>query len=1053
MRPMMGHLGKVAIGVLGALAVLAGTASAQLTTGTISGVVRDSSDAVVPGATVTVMNQGTGLNRVLVSDAQGRYRGIGLGPGAYHVQAELPGFQTEVRQGITLAAGQDAVVNFKLQVSSTKEEIIVTGEAPLIETTTATVSGLVTPEQMEAIPLNARSFLELVPLTAGAVMSDAGAQSSAQGFGKKISIAGARYISNLFLLDGAVMNDFYGAAGSAAGTVAGVETVREFRVITNAFDAEYGRHTGGVISAVTKSGTNVFHGSVFEFLRNDALDAENFFDRGAKPPYQRNQFGGSIGGRLRTDRTFFFGSYEGLRETLGLTKTFNVPGQRMRQGFIGTQNIGVAANVKPFLDSFPAPTTPDRADGTAQTIMSMNQVTYQNFWTVRIDQNLSGADSLFARMTVDNAQRDIPALGGINTKEVDSTPNRFFTAQGTHIFSPQLLSRTNFSLTRTQNDAADVPVDGFTFPLVSFAGNDVPGRISVSGLSMWGGGQFNPKSYQQTLFQFSEDLTYSLGGHSLRFGFRGERMHYDMRSDVNGGGVYYFTSLADFMRGVVNRVNFVEPGSSNVRNWRQNLFGLYFQDDISVRPGLTVNLGLRYEFITTPKETNGKVATIRDLTAPHIYTVRPDQTDVGDPYFVNPSLKNFEPRVGVAWSPFASGRTSVRSGFGIFHEQILPNYFVLAGVRAAPFYSIAEVNSRDVRVDFPDSYTTQVLKGVTGGAKPQIDGWQYDPAQPRVMKWSVDVQQEIGQKMSVTAGYMGSLGRNLMRGSLQYNTTPSELRNGRRYILIEEPVPNPYWSRMRFPQFDGTTDYHSMQLRVDKRFVAGLQVGFGYTLSKAMDDSTTVQGGADNGLADREVYRTLAEHGPAAYDVRQSCYTNFVLDLPGRDFTGAKGALLGGWGIAGLVRLTSGYPLSLTADRRRLGTLQMQYVGGPSVDLIPGGNPNPVNPQNPNQYFDVTQFAFPESFYLGNVGRNTLTGPGIATVDMTLTKDTRVPALGPDSSVQLRLEVFNLLNRANFGPPAVNLFTTTGARYSTAGVITTTSTPSRQVQLALKFLF
>jgi len=1035
---------------------------AQVTTGTISGTVKDQSGAVLPGAAVKVTNVENGTVRTSATGSGGEYRIVSLPAGVYEVDASLSGFQTGARSGIQLSVGREAVVDFSLGVGDVTEKITVTGEAPLIETTTATVSGLVSPDQMRDIPLNARSFLDLVPLQAGAVLDVTGAQASSHGYGAKLSIAGNRYNSNLFLLDGAVINDFFNGAGSAAGTLAGVETVREFRVITNAFDAEYGRHTGGVISAITKSGTNQFHGSGFEFLRNNKLDTRNFFDRNpsnplqrsSPPAYRRNQFGGALGGRIVRDRTFFFGSYEGLREGLGTTLTFNVPGRALRNGIFGGQFIGINPSVNPFLQAYPVPNTPDRPDGSSQFTGSASRITDENFYTVRTDHRISDADSFFARATIDNAERTTPAVAGFNTTEDDGTNSRFITLEETHIFSPALLGRTHFSFNRTHNTAFDVATAGYIFPKFAFGGaSDVPGRIVVPPLTNWGGNMNNPKDFRQNLFQLKEDVFYTSGRHSRKFGFYGERIHYNLRSDANAGGGFTFVSLPNFLNANVNEATFIQPGSDNIRGWRESLLGLYVQDDISVRPGLSLNLGLRYEFITTPTEVNGKVATIRDLTDAHLYTVKPNQTDVGDPYFLNPSRRNFAPRVGFAWTPFHGGKTSVRGGFGIFHEQVLPDLFVLPGVRSAPFFSTADIFSRDLPIEFPNSYVTQVSRGVTGGALPQIDGWQFNLSQPAVYKWNLDLQQQIGSGTTVTVSYSGSRATHLMRGSLSLNTTPSTIINGRRSILIQQPLPNPFFNRMRFPAFDGTSFYNALQITVNEKIGRRLQVHSAYTFSRATDDGTTIQGGVDFGVADRSSYRWLKEHALAAFDVRQSSYTSFVYDLPDWNRKGMLAPLLGGWGIAGLLRLNAGYPMNPSATQPTLGSLTEQFVGGSTVDLIPGGNQNPVRPRNPDQYFDVSQFSYPTPFFVGNLGRNVLISPGIANVDFTLTKDTHLPKLGEAGTLQFRAEFFNLFNRANFGAPALNLFTNTGARRSNAGQITNTITPSRQIQFALKLSF
>ncbi len=1093
---------------------------AQGTTGSIAGTVKDPSDAVLPGVAIRATNNETGISRTTVTGGRGEYRLPSLPSGNYTLEASLSGFQTDVRQGIQMSIGRDAVVDFALRVGDVAERITVTAEAPLIETTTATVSGLVSPEQMRDIPLNARSFLDLVPLQTGAVIASAGAQVSSHGYGQKISISGTRYSSNVFLLDGAVTNDFFNGAGSAAGTVAGVETVREFRVITNAFDAEYGRHTGGVISAITKSGNNSFHGSLFEFLRNDNLDAPRWEDNafaklinnvpitGVKPEFRRNQFGGTLGGPIVRDNTFFFGSFEGLREAQASTQVFVVPGDLPRNGIVPTAagartSVPVNASVRPYLNAYPRATVPcagsvpaqcagpdapfDRADGSAQFAASSNRVTDQNFYTARIDHRFTDSDSIFGRVTVDDATRDTPLVSGFNTTEQTGTGSRFITAEQTHIYSPALLGATHFSFSRTHNTAYDRGIEGFEFPLFTFGGApDVPGRITIGGgYAGWGGNNFNPKDFVQNLFQFKEDFHLTAGRHSAKMGFYFERIQYNMRSDVNAGGTFAFANLTSFLNRQVNTATFIQPGSDNIRGWRENLSALYLQDDFTIRPGLTVNVGVRYEFINVPTEVNGKTATIRDLTPAHLYTVQPHQTDVGDPYFLNPSLRNFAPRVGLAWSPFAGGKTSIRSGFGVFHEQILPSYFVLPGVRSAPFYSVTGLSQNDVVIDFPNSYQSQVSQGTIGASRPQIDGWEYYISQPAVYKWNLDIQQQLGASTTFSAGYAASRGTHIMRGSLFLNTTPTTEIGGRQFVLIQQNIPNQAWDRMRFPAFDAASNYHSLQMKFDQKVGQRLQIHAAHTYSKATDEGSTIQGGADFGVADRTAYRRTKERGLAAYDVRHSFYTNFIYDLPGENLSGPSKHLLSGWGLAGLLRLNSGYPMNVSAatpttaavaatpGSPAIAARAYQFVNGSTVSLKAGGNTNPISKQNPDQYFDVSQFEYPEvcvavscspqGGYFGNLGRSTMISPGIANVDFTLTKDTSLASLGEAGKLQFRAEFFNVLNRPNFSTPGLGLFTFTApsaanvngaaVRVATAGRITSTALNARQIQFALKLLF
>jgi hypothetical protein len=1088
----------------------AGTLLAQ-NTGTILGAVKDQTGAVLPGTSITVRNVETGISRTSVTGSRGEYRVPALNVGTYEVQAELSGFQTGVRQGITLTVGREAVVDFTLTVGNVAEQVTVTGEAPLIETTTATVGGVVDSQQMRDIPLNARSFLELVPLQAGAVLAETGGESAVFGFGKKLSVVGTRYTANSFLLDGADINDASGTSGSAAGTMAGVETVREFRVITNAYDAEYGRHTGGVISAVTKSGTNDFHGSLFEFLRNDNMDAPKWEDNalggGTKPEFRRNQFGGSLGGPVFRDRTFFFGSYEGLREALGQTATRNVPGESVRQGLIlrgsALDSVGINADTRPYLESYPRPNVLcnanclgpqfpfDRSNGTAQFGEATTRVTDQNFWTARGDHRISDADTIFVRFQKDDADRNNP---GLNTNLLSSTGSRFTTIENTHVFSPSLLGRSHLSFNRTIFGDINTQRDGYVFPRERFTDADVViGGISVTGLTAWGGGNLTPRNNNQNLWQFKQEMFWTSGIHSSKFGVQFQRFQFNQRGDFFGGGQFTFgntsvpivgniTGLEAFMRGLPTAATFTSPGSASRRSWAQQLWGLYYQDDIHVRPGLSLNAGLRYEFVTVPKERWGRSATIRDLRDAHLNTVTPTTTDVG-PLFKNPSLKNFAPRVGFAWDVFGTGRTSVRGGIGVFHEQLLSIMWLVPGNRTSPFYSVAELFRQDFQalgteIDFPDAFTSQRNLLTQFAGRPQIDGIEYEISQPAVYKYSFDIDQQIAADTTLAVGYTGTRGTHLMRGNLQLNTTPAEVRDGRLFYLINSNPDrnNPSFNRFRWRITDGTSDYQGLRTSLTKRFSRGFQIQSSYTWSKAMDDGSAFLGSGDY-TNDRQPYRTLKERTLSAFDVRHSFYTNFVYDLPGQNLAGVANKVLGGWSLSGILRLSAGTPNSLTGAQPTFGTgtgsKTLIYVDGPSVDLIPGGDLNPSRPQNPDEYFDVSQFAFPRTnclrtpatsafpcdssfapgVFAGNVAPNTLIGPGVANFDVTLTKNTTLPVLGEGAALEFRAEFFNLFNRPNFSDPSTEVFQATGVRSPDAGRIDETRTSSRQLQLALRLVF
>ena len=1081
------------------------SALAQVNTGTILGTVKDRSGAVLPGASVTVTNIDTGIERSAVSGERGEYRVPALAIGNYEVQAGLPGFQTAIRKGITLSVGQEAVIDMSLNVGDVAEHVTVEEEAPLLETTTATVSGLVNPGQMREIPLNARSFIELVPLQTGAVFDDAASGSATNGFGKKVSITGSRYESNVFLLDGADLNDAAGSAGSAIDTVAGVETVAEFRVITNAYDAEYGRHTGGVITAVTKSGGNQFHGSLFEFLRNSDLDAARWEDNqspGGKPPLKRNQFGGSFGGPIKKDKTFFFGSYEGLRQSRGFTQILNVPGFMAQSGLSPTGTAQpIKPEIQPYMTLWPRPNVLcstkcvtaqlqsrypfDRSDGTGQYITSFNEPSTQNYEMARTDHRFSDTDSIFGRMTIDNAYKSTPAGNGFNTTSVAFTKNRFITVEETHIFSPALLSRTMVSFNRTNLNLHDEYLSGFTSPLFNFSDAvGVPGIITVTGIQTWGGSNTSPKADVQNNYQFKEDFILSKGARSLKFGGQTERFQFNEISDFYQPGQYDFTSLSLFAADAPNAAHFVRPGSDDIRGWRQSLTGLYVQGDFNVRPGLTLNAGVRYEFITVPTEANGKVATIRNLAPAHFNSVLPNQTDTGNPFFVNPSLTNFAPRVGFAWNP--SMKTVVRAGTGIFYEQILSSTFITAGDRMPPYYAVAELFSQNIGIDFPNAFSTQRDKLIQNvGSLPQADGFPFTPAQPTVIKWSGDIQQQIAPDTTIDVGYSGTRGYHLFRGNLNLNSTQATPINGQPFLLITQPTNNPAWARMRWRLTDGTSNYHALRVEVTKRFSHGFQLQSSYTFSKSTDDSSSRNGGTDFGTSDLSGYLGAKLHGLSSFDVRKSFFTNFIYDLPGRNWRGVTGALLGGWSTSSILRFNDGYPLNPSATTPSVtlsdpatgkSTLYgLQNTDGSFVNLIPGGRQNPVHPQNAAQYFDTTQFApvvtncmnlktptgtspcnpsVPVGLFFGNLGRNVLASPGVSNVDFTLNKQFSVPKMGEMTKLQFRAEAYNLFNRVNFDPPALRLFDATGTPVAGAGQITSTSKHNpRQLQLALKLTF
>ncbi|OFW40501.1 MAG: hypothetical protein A3J28_02370 [Acidobacteria bacterium RIFCSPLOWO2_12_FULL_60_22] len=736
----MGPRGFVAALAIAVALSICFQAVAQIPTATISGVVKDTSGAVVPRATVTVTNVDTGLNRSGVSGGDGSYKFPALPVGQYEIRAEHPGFQASVQKGLTLGLGQDAASNITLQVGAVEQTVAVTAEAPIIETTTANVSGLVSESQVRDLPLNARNLVELATLFPGVTIAREAGQGVPNGFATKLTIRGTRYNSSLFQLDGADINDATGSAGGAAGILMGAETVREFNVVTSGYSAEYGKHTGGVFNAVTKSGTNSIPGSAFEFLRNANLDARNFFDRQI-PPYKRNQFGGSVGGPIMKDRTFYFGSYEGLRERLGATERFSLPSVSLRNGFLPGQAQPVAINpaVKPFLDSYSIPNGTDFGNGTGQYVRSASYPTNENFFTVRVDHRFSDQDSMFGRYTFDNADRRTTSSFNANT--LNTTRDQYVAVGETRLFSAQVINVFLAAFNRSLLSSDPFLLPEFTSSVKSFTDREGPiGIISVTGIGDWGAQSTTPSKALSNTFQFKDDVFYTTNIHSLKFGFNFERFQYLRNTFFNGGGQFRFTSLGAFLQGTVNRFTGMPRGSDPSVYPRQSLFGLYAQDDLRVSPKLTLNLGLRYEFITVPYILHGRISNLLNYWTP-------GQTEanlvLGNPFFLNPSLKNFSPRLGFAWDPTGSGKTSVRGGVGIFYDQVLAGPFLFSYVSTPPFFRNADIFAAS-SPSFPDAWYVQqnLLVGQS-----QIEPFQYKAEQPD--RTLVELQQGLWEAEGV----------------------------------------------------------------------------------------------------------------------------------------------------------------------------------------------------------------------------------------------------------------------------------------------------------------
>lgn len=1004
-------------------------AEAQGTTATLAGIVTDESGGAVPGATVTVRSLDTDAIRVLGTDADGRYRAAALEPGNYEVTVELQGFQAVRRGGIAVSIGQTLTLDLQLAVGRLEDVVNVTGEAPLIDTTRSSISALVSAEQIRELPLNGRDFTQLTLLQPGVLASPTTSRQVDRGMGTQVSIAGARPNQISFQLDGTDVNfQGNGAPGSAAGGQLGVETVREFQVLINNYSAEYGRSTGGIVTAVTRSGTNRFSGSAFEFLRDEKLDARDFFDPvgGEKPPLTRNQFGGFLGGPIVREKTFFFASYEGLRQELGYTSISRVPSRATR----GRADIHPA--VLPFLNLYPLP---NGGESGASGLYSVEIVepTRENYVIGKVDHIFSQSQSMSVRYSWDKASVVVPQpipLFSVDT----NTKAQFLVGEHKWVITPNLLNTVKVAWNRAYEatmNIDNVPIE----PSLLFIPGTQFGSLSASGLTTLGTDSNTPTFIDLKSLQVVHSLTWSRRAHNIKAGVNWTRWFNDQNSSFTYGGAYAFTSIDNLVRNRANTFEGQAPNSTTDRQWRQNLIGLFVQDDWAARRNLTINAGLRYEFITVPQEVNDREAAMPDLYA--------GSTTTGIGIFKNPSLKNIAPRVGFNWDVTGDGRNALQGGAGLFFEPILSNVYRAYGNRTPPFYET--INPRNP--PFPDP-----TAGGAGTPRLRLDLVEYNLKNPYRVQYNLTYQREILADTVVTAGFLGARGFNQIR-NIEWNQAVPEVLADGSYFFPPNPVRrNPAFASIRLRTTDGESWYKALIVGASRRFSNNLALQASYTWGKSEDLGSQAVGSGDfeNSFQPAYGHDPLHNKGLSDYDVRHNFVFNYTWQVPvGIDASGLRAALLGGWQVSGIVTMRSGVPFTPVLGFDRARALPRSGGAGQRPDYAPGASAATAVRGGHVQYFDPLAFTLPAEGTFGNVPRNALIGPGYATWDSSLVKNIR---LATRRRLQLRVEAFNLLNRANFDLPARTVFNAAG-RVASAGEITNTVGTARQIQLGVKFEF
>jgi outer membrane receptor protein involved in Fe transport len=1079
-------------------AMFTSSAMAQLPTATILGVVKDSSGAVVPDTTVTSRNLETGQTRTATSAADGSYRFSALAVGAYEVRAEHPGFQTEVRSGLTLTVSAEAVVNFTLQVGAVTETVAVTAEAPLVNTTSGSLGELVGEQKVADLPLNGRNYIDLSLLQAG-VNQHKNIGGLPIPNGTWFSASGAPMRSNNYMLDGAILVNSQGASpAGATGDTLGVEGTREIRVLTNSYSAEYGMNMGGQMVMVSKGGSNSFHGDVFEYLRNSALDARNFFDypsaaTGAGfrlPPFKRNQFGGSAGGPIKKDKTFVYGVYEGLRARTGLSEldTVMAAGCHGPAGATITNtacpDLGSTASVKVspvtagVLAAIPTPNL-----GPTRFTFPFTQPTRDDFGQIRVDHTFSSNDSIFARYTIDDTIQNypIPASPYPQTFLIVNSRSQYGTLAENHIFSPALLSTARFSYSRTSpilNQSTTLTGPQYTFS--PFDPLQVVPSVVVGGITTFGS-TGAPNWRPQNLFSWSDDLFYTRGKHSLKFGTLINRFQ-QFEFNLSGTfGTVTFANVAGFLAGTPTVFTASNPGATAARSYRNSTLGFYAQDDYRVTPRLTLNLGLRYEFTTQLHEIFGIQSSMRDVQHDPAPTV-------GIP-FVNPSLHNLNPRVGFAWDVTGDGKTAIRGGFGVYSDLIWWGYGIAGGLsNTRPFSSSSTITNPspfNIPYTFPASATANT-----------DSSFDYHMKQPHLLSYNLSVARQLPAGIALTIAYVGSRGVHLVSqvdgnptvpngtpvNGLCAATPAGQLANpfgGNFCWVAGAPYTNPNIKSVTLYSNQAYSFYNSLQVGLTKQLTKGLQFQGAYTWSHAMDTTPGTSTSDSTGYAGA-VFPTLIalEYANSDFDTTQNLRFNAIYRLPGPSSGNAflKG-LLTGWQTSGILSLQTGYPFTpaLTSNRSlSLNNSSAANIERPNLNagrnaanIVSGTTAGCLGVTagqklgTPNLYFDPCAFSLQAPGFLGTTGRNLLRGPGLADLDFSLVKDTAIKHLGETGKLEFRAEVFNILNHANFLlPQGRSVFAGSGTSLapqqalSNAGVITSTGTQtSRQIQLALKLIF
>ncbi|HET6669890.1 MAG TPA: carboxypeptidase regulatory-like domain-containing protein [Pyrinomonadaceae bacterium] len=1009
---------------------------------TLQGTVSDPKGAVMPKAKIVVHNQGTGLERTTETDSEGNYQVAALPVGVYRVEVQAPGFQTQVVNDLSIEVARTVTQNFQLVIGGIEQQVSIVSDAPVIEATTTSVGTVINQKTVQDIPLNGRHFVDLGLLIPGSVTPPQNGFLTAplRGQGSfAFNTAGNREDTVNFQINGINLNDM---VQNQITFQPSINTVREFKVDNSTFSAEYGRNSGAIVNIATSSGTNDFHGELFEFLRNEALDARNFFSA-TKPPFKRNQFGGNLGGPIVRNKAFFFFSYEGLRQRQGLTFNSGV--------LTATERAGVTDTISRRLLDF----IPTVNSGTNRFVGSGTAPVNIDQWTGDVSYAIGDNDRLHGYYAFQRDFRGEPNLQGNTISGFGDTRQshrQIFTLNETHIFGPTLVNEMRFGFNRinitfTPNNPIDPSSLGIN------VGHSLPigiPQITIGGIALnFGGPSGFPQGRSDTTFVLSDTLNYLRGNHSFKIG--GEfRRFYNNNFNLDTG-TFTFANVAAFQAGNGNGFTITLGDRSSAIG--TGALGLFIQDNYKVRPGLTLELGFRYDWNMTPTERFDRFVVFDPATA----SLRRVGQDIDEIY--NQNNKNFQPRLGIAWDPTGSGKTTVRAAYAITVDQPVTN--TVTGPAANP--PLATPLSFTGTINLA---TARATAGAAGLAPATID---HDFKNAYVQSWNLNLQRELTPSMAVMVGYFGSKGTHL-RLSRNINQPINGVRPFVRLSASSPIAPNSLLGNITQIESSGNSSYNALWTTATKRLSRNFQFNASYTWSKSIDYNSL----NSQGIVVQDSYNIRGDRGLSDFDARHRFVISGLYELPWRG-----NRLVEGWQLGTIVQLQSGNPINILAGNplaipgtsigAGAGIATFTGIGSVRPDLI--GDPQILG--TPNQWFSNTVcdpraptgcpsgavFALPVAlsgstnvYHFGSLGRNVLIGPGFKNVDFSVTKNTK---LTESVRFQFRAEFFDIFNHANFGQPG-----RTAQVGSTAfGLISGTRFPtgdsgsSRQVQFAAKFLF